>query len=500
MARKPKIVSRKPAAPTTASEVNDASALPEPAPAPMGPAETGDRASIRDREAARVFALAADYHRRRLYDDAVRAYSRALNLDPTNPDIYNNLGAALRSQGKLAAACACYRRSLVLRPNHAGTLANLGNAMREQGNLRSAIGALSQALRQAPQSTDVIFNLGLAMRAAGDVSVAVSCFESVIAVDKDHAMAHSELAFTLLAQQDYVRGFHELEWRRQTPVYTTRSVDAPEWDGSDLGGKTILVLGEGSAGDVVQFARYIPLIKEKGGNVIVECHATLARLLATFSGVDRVIMSGGQPPACDVYAPVMSLPKILGRTGGVEADMVPYISPPDVISLQLPPARRNQMRVGLTWAPNVPASDNDPRVCPLGTLMEVLSVPGVAAFSLQTGRHRTDLETDGCDVLLPDIGNRINDISDTAAMINQLDLVICADSVTAHLAGAMNKPVWLLAPAVADWRWGYKGETSPWYPSMRIFRQPAFGDWSTAIAGLRDALSQRVTARFGDGG
>jgi len=509
VARKPKIVSRRPAntgvpAPqdeAPANEPKDTPAANRPSrPAARPAAATPDRASIREREAARVFALATDYHRRGLLDDAVRAYSRALNLDPVNPDVYNNLGAALRGQGKLAAACACYRRALILRPNHAGTLANLGNALREQGNLKSAINALTHAIRQAPQSADVIFNLGLALRAAGDTNVAISCFESVIAIQNDHAAAHTELGFTKLARQDYKRGLDEIEWRHSFPGYAGRSVDAPLWDGKELGGKTVLVLGEGSIGDTIQFARYIPMIKERGGNVIVECHSSLARLMATVKGVDRVVMSGSQGPACDVYAPVMSLPRMLGHTNGPEDGTVPYIAAPDVVSIQLPPARRNQLRVGLAWAPANPINDRDERICPLSTLMDILSVPGVAAFSLQTGRHRADLETDACDVLLPDIGARINDVSDMAAMINQLDLVICADSVTAHLAGAMDRPVWLLAPAVADWRWGYEGETSPWYPNMRIFRQPAFGDWQAPVEAIRDALGERIASRFGDGG
>ncbi|MEQ8666864.1 MAG: tetratricopeptide repeat-containing glycosyltransferase family protein [Rhodospirillales bacterium] len=506
MARKPKIVSRKPA-PKPAASTAQPAAAPAEKPAPVktaapapAPAATDDATAIRDREAARVFALAVDYHRRALYDDAVRAYSRALSLDPLNPDVYNNLGVALRSQGKIAAAIACYQRGLVLRPNHTGTLANLGNALREQGNLKSALTALSHAVRQAPGSADVIHNLGLASRDSGDFDAAIKCFESAIAINGDAAAAHFDYGQTLLAQRDYDRGFREYEWRRKLPAYAIRSVDAPEWDGRELGGKTIVILGEGSSGDVLQFARYIPKVKERGGNVIVECHAALARIMANVSGVDRVVMSGSRGPDCDAFAPIMSLPKILGMTKTVDDSTVPYISPPDAVSVQLPPAPRNQLRVGLAWAPANPGTGRNERLCPLPDLLALLAIPGFTGFSLQTGESRKDLEEHSCDVLLPDLGSRINDVSDLAAMIRQLDLVICVDSVTAHIAGAMDKPVWLLAPRVADWRWGYEGETSPWYPNMRIFRQPAFGDWKSAIASVSEALRERIGARFGDGG
>ena len=493
VARKPKIVSR-------TSTPSDA---PKPAPAveatPARNNETPDRASLRDREAARVFALAVDYHRRGMLEDAVRAYSRALNLDPTNPDIYNNLGVALRAQGKLAAAIACYRRALVLRPRHAGTLANLGNVLREQGNVRNAMAVFSQAVRESPGSSEIIHNMGLAARDAGDMELTVGCLESATSIKDDNAAAHLDLGLTMLALGNYERGFRELEWRRKLPAYATRDVEAPEWDGKDLGGKTILILGEGSSGDVLQFARYIPQVKKRGGNVIVECHAALARIMANVAGVDRVVMSGSRTPACDVYAPMMSLPKILGQTKTIDGDAVPYIKPPDAVSTQLPPASRNQLRVGLAWAPSNPGTSRNTRICPLEDMLELLAVPGFTGFSLQTGEHRKDLEEHTCDILLPDIGARINDVSDLAGMIRQLDLVVCVDSVTAHIAGAMNKPVWLLASTNADWRWNYAGETTPWYPSMRVFRQPQPGNWRAAINDVRDALQKRINDRFGEG-
>lgn len=371
-----------------------------------------------------MFALSVDYHRRGMLEDAVRAYSRALNLDPTNPDIYNNLGVALRSQGKLGASAACYRRSLILRPNHAATLANLGNVLRDQGDVAGAMAIFSEAVRAAPGSSDIIYNMALAARDAGDLELATGCFEAAININDDNATAHLDFGLTLLAQQNYDRGFRELEWRRRLTAFETREVDAPEWDGSELGGKTILILGEGSSGDILQFARFISHVKNKGGNVVVECHAALARIMANVEGVDRVVMSGSRAPECDVYAPIMSLPKILGLTKSIDDSGVPYIKPPDAVSTQLPPASRNQLRVGVAWAPSNPGSGRNHRICPLEEMLELLAVPGFTGFSLQTGKHRKDLQDFSCDILLPDIGARINDVSDLTGMIQQLDLVI----------------------------------------------------------------------------
>lgn len=449
-----------------------------------------DRVALRDREAARVFALATDLHRRGEYDQAVLAYSRALMLDGTNPDIYNNLGVCLRAQGKLAAASTCYRRALVLKPNDAGILSNLGNTQRDMLYLQSAIVSLSKAVRSAPQSPEPIYNLGLVLRDAGDNDKAITCFESALGMRKDYATCHVDYGISLLLKGELAKGFEEYDWRTQ--LLTIREPEQPRWDGSDLKGKTILLLQEGGMGDVIQFLRYLPAVKEKGGNVIVECHGMLARLVATAPGVDKVIIADSPLPQFDVYAPIMSLPLILGMTQDTQSQNIPYISPPEMHSIQLPPAGGRQIRVGFCWSPGRPRAGTPDRSCPVSKMIELLAIPGIVAFSLQMGERAEDLKAEGCDALMPDIGARLTDMADLAVAIDQLDLVICVDSVVAHVAGALGKPTWLLAPFAPSWQWRIEGDTCAWYPSMRLFRQSQPGSWDSVFSDLNEALFERA--------
>lgn len=448
-----------------------------------------DRMALRDREAARVFALATDMHRRGEYDQAVLAYSRALTLDATNADIYNNLGVCLRAQGKLAAASACYRRALVLKPNDAGVLSNLGNTLRDMYDLRSAIGCLSKAVRNAPQSPEAVYNLGLALRDAGDNDKAIACFESALGMRKDYATCHVDYGVSLMLKGDLEKGIEEYEWRTKL---NPRTAEQPQWDGADLGGKTILLQQEGGMGDVVQFLRYIPAVKERNANIIVECHGSLARLTATAPGVDKVVIADSPLPHYDVQASIMSLPHILGMAGNTLSDTVPYISPPEMHSIQLPPAAGRQVRVGFCWSPGRPRAGAPDRSCSVSRMVELLAIPGIVAFSLQMGERATDLEAESCDALMPDVGSKLTDLADLAAAIDQLDLVVCVDSATAHVAGALGKPVWLLTPFAPDWRWGLESDSCVWYPSMRLFRQSQPGSWDKVFAELHDALYERA--------
>lgn len=455
----------------------------------------GDGAALRDREAARVFALATDLHRRGEFDQAVITYSRSLNLDPMNADIYNNLGVCLRAQGKLAAATVCYRRALVLKSNDAGVLSNLGNTLRTMGNFRQSIISLSKAVRIAPQSAEVVYNLGLALRDAGDNDKAITCFESALALRKDYAACHVDYGTSLIMKGELTRGFEEYEWRIRMPGIPNGDPDKPIWDGSPLGGKTVLIRQEAGLSDLLQFARYIPLVKDRDGIVVVECHSKVSRLIAAIPGVDKVMVIGSPMPPYDVHISVMSLPHVLGKSDNTHVDAVPYVRPPELHSIQLPPARGKQVRTGLCWSPGVSVPGSTDRSCPLSKLIELLAIPGITAFSLQMGERAVDRVTETCDALLADVGTRLTDLADLAAAIEQLDLIICVDSATAHTAGALGKETWVLLPFAADWRWHSGDEDqsrSVWYPSMRLFRQAAPGSWDETFRELHDALYERV--------
>ena len=245
-------------------------------------------------------------------------------------------------------------------------------------------------------------------------------------------------------------------------------------------------------GDVVQFLRYIPAVKAKGANVIVECHGMLARLIATAPGVDKVIIAGSPLPKFDVYAPIMSLPLILGMPEDTLSGSIPYVSPPELHSIQLPPAGGQQVRVGFCWSPGRARAGTPDRSCPITKMIELLAIPGIVAFSLQMGERTEDLKAEGCDALMPDIGARLTDMADLAAVVEQLDLVVCVDSVVAHVAAALGKPTWLLVPFAPNWQWHTEGDTCAWYPSMRLFRQSQPGSWDSVFDALSEALYARA--------
>lgn len=476
---------------TTAADSRDPKALWESLP-------EEERSALRDREAARLFAVAAEAQRNNDPEAAVKGYSRALALNPRLAEAYNNLGVVLRATNRAEAAVACYRRAIALRPRNANSYSNLGNVLRDLGRVEAAVASHQQAVHLAPQSPDALLNLGIALRDLGRHEMAEDCFTRAIALAPDHAGCRLDQARSRLLVGDYEAGFAGLEARFDLPGYSLRGTNMPRWDGADLKGKTVLVQSEGTAGDVIQFARYLPMIKERGGNVVLETPGGLADLMATVDGVTKVVRTGADLPHFDLHIPLLSLPGVFGTT----ADSVPtagtYIRPPDPGAYKL--AQRTEgakgtARIGIAWADERAGGG---RTTPgLRPFMELAGVPGVALYSLQRGAAATDLSAVSCDALVFDAARRTRDLSGLAAVIDQLDLVVTVDSPVAHLAGALGKPVWIIAPASPDWRWGLAEEATPWYPTARVLRTDRRGDWDGLFEQARRGLRAFAAANNG---
>lgn len=450
------------------------------------------RAALREREAVRLFRLAAQSHRDGDLPAAIESYGKSLLLNPKQPDVYNNMGVALRAQGKLEAAVACYRRALVLKPNNAGVYSNMGNALRELGRLEVAQASHQQAVRLSPRSTEAYYNLGLVLRDLGQTDAALSCLDKALALDDTHVDCRWDRALTLLEMGRLKEGFDAYESRWQLDRSPAREFDQPRWDGAELGGKTVLVHHEQGFGDMIQFARYLKMIKARGGNVVVEVQPELARLMGTVEGVDKVINRGQTLPKFDFYIPMMSLPTVFDTDAdSVPAD-VPYVSAVDAGAVQLPPVMGKIKRVGIAWAGRATHRNDKNRSAGFRHFIEILGLPGISVFSLQKGPAAADTAEFGCEALVSDLGGRVRDFADSAAVLNQLDLVITVDTALAHLAGAMNVPVWVAVPFAPDWRWMRGTDTSPWYPSMRLFRQKRPGNWDGVFSDIRRALRDEI--------
>jgi hypothetical protein len=329
----------------------------------------------------------------------------------------------------------------------------------------------------------------------GRPEAALQALERAIALAPDYADAHWNRALTLLLAGDFAQGWPAYEWRWRATGMREPDLAAPRWDGGPLDGQTILLHAEQGLGDSIHFVRYAPLVAARGGRVIVQCPAPLARLLATCAGVARVIPRGEPLPPFELQAPLMSLPGLLNtRLDNIPAE-VPYLAPPAgagaaaqaaLAALAALGARRT---VGVVWAGN-PAHENDRnRSCP-ARCFAALGAPERALVSLQKGAGADDIAA------IPgalDLGPRLEDFAATAAAIARLDLVIAVDTATAHLAGALGRPVWLLLPHAPEWRWQLRRDDSPWYPTMRLFRQERPGDWPGVFERVGEALKSALS-------
>ena len=410
-----------------------------------------ERGALREREAARIFSEAAAMHQKGDLDAAIDGYNRSLFLNPRVPDVYNNLGVALRAKGKLEAAVACYRRSLVLRPASAAVHSNMGNALRELGRLQNSVAAHQQAIKLAPNNPEAYYNLGLALRDLGQVDQALACFGRTLALKPDHVDCHWDRSLTLLTKGQYTEGFEEYEWRWKLERSPPRGYTQPVWDGAAMKGKTLLIHQEQGFGDMLQFARYLPMVKKRSGaTVMVEAQPELARLFSEVDGVDKVIERGAGLPKFDAYVPMMSLARIFATTLETVPAAVPYLHAPEMDTLKLPPSMEKQFRVGISWAGRPTHKNDVNRSADFRQFVEFLGIPGVTVYSLQKGPREADIAEHGCTGLIANLAPRLNDFADTAAVVAQLDLIITVD--TARSASRSGWPFPSLPTGAGCWK------------------------------------------------
>jgi Tfp pilus assembly protein PilF len=411
-------------------------------------------------------------------DNAVSSYARVLELAPDHIEALNNLGVALQACGLADEALECLRRATRLNPNYADAQNNLGNALQGQGNLDLAEARYRRAIELKPDSLDANHNLGNVLRAQGRLRESAASYDRAVAIEPGHAQAHLSRAMAWLQMGDFERGWAEFEWRLKCKDYAIPDLKRPLWDGGSLAGRTILLYADHGLGDSLQFIRYAPLVKGRGGRVIVACQQAIARLLASCPGVDAVFVEGEQLPEFDVYAPLMSLPKILGTTLASVPASVPYLTPEANLVMdwrrELEPLA--SFKVGIAWQGNPRYKRDWQRSVPLFSFEPLVRVAGVRLFSLHKGFGIEQLAEVQSLFAVTDLGSQC-DLAEVAALMQSLDLVIAPDTALAHLAGAVGVPVWVALSFAADWRWLEERTDSPWYPTMRLFRQRTWGNW-----------------------
>jgi len=428
----------------------------------------------------------------RRYPDALTCFDRALMLAPNYATAHYNRGNALLALDRLDEALAAFDTALALNPNWSEALNNRGNVLIRLGRVAEAMLAYEAVLKLQPGQPDTLGNIGNALNTLGRPREALALLEQALAARPHFPVAHYNAAMTRILLGDYRAGWAEYEWRWQTPWFypQRRAFNAPLWLGSEpLDGKTILLHAEQGFGDMIQFARYVPLVAARGARVILEMPEPLMALMAGLGGVSELIAKGSGLPKIDFHCPLMSLPHAFGtELATVPAD-IPYLAAPadrtakfagELATLKSP-------RIGLVWSGRATHHNDLNRSLALAQLAPLFEAP--ASFvSLQRDLRESDVEALKQFSLLH-LGDRLADFADTAAAISQLDLLISVDTSVAHLAGAMGKPVWILLPHAPDFRWMLERTDSPWYPSARLFRQQAPSDWAGVVAQVKAALS-----------
>ncbi|TAG67074.1 MAG: tetratricopeptide repeat protein, partial [Oscillatoriales cyanobacterium] len=458
--------------------------------------------------------------------EAVICFQKAIALNPVYVKALNNLGATLQQQGELQSAIVYFQQALSLNANYVPALVNLGVAMQAKcqpaeagrlyqraieaepnnpkghyhlgnsclaaGKIEQAISSFEVAISLQPNYVEALTNLGSAVELLGDVNRAISCYNQALAVAPDCVKAHFNLGLVLLLTGDLPRGLAEYEWRwhtDQAKKLPRLNFDKPVWDGSDLNGQTILLRCEQGLGDAIQFVRYATIVQQKGGKVIISCYQELKRLFKQIPGIEQVAVRVEELPDFQVQAPLMSLPHILGTTLDNIPANVPYLAAPPNWQFSLNCDRN--FKVGIVWAGSSEHLKDFVRSSDFSYFLKFLDIPGVSFYSLQKEVSADDM-TLLTQTSVIDLSDNLNDFADTAAVISQLDLVICVDTAVAHLAGALGKPVWILLSFMPDWRWLLTREDSPWYPTARLFRQSKPGDWDGVGDRIKVALQELI--------
>jgi len=432
--------------------------------------------------------LAAAAHRAGRLDEAISSYLRLLTAKPYNAELHNNLGVALRLIGKLDAAVAHHRQSLELDPDNPALHSKLGNALRVASRTREAVRHHLQAVSLKPDYAEGFFNLGLCLRDLGRAEEALACLSKALALNPQNKRARVEIAITRLMQGDLSRGFSEYEWRKQLADVPAPEFRQPAWTGDDPAGKRILLYPEQGLADVLMFVRYARELKRRGASVLVLCQALLKELLTRLDYLDGVVAEGEQLPDFDLHASLLSLPHLCGADVPAANGAEPYLLPPERGRIKLGRLPRARLRTGIYWAAMPGQALDRQRSVPFQQFMALAGDPEMLFFSLQGGTHQKDIQTHGASGLVHDVGRGIFDFAEAASALEQLDLLITIDAPIAHLGAAMGMPTWLLLPTVPDWRWQQGREDSPWYPSLRIFRQTTAGDWAPVFARLAAEL------------
>ncbi len=452
----------------------------------------------------RALALQPDYadalcnrgaalHELGRYDEALASCDRSIAAEPGAAEAHSNRANTLKELQRWEEAVASCDRALALQPDFAPAHLNRANALRELKRFEDALASYDRAVALRPHYTEAFINRGVSLQDLKRFDEALASYGRAIAIEPDYAEAHFHEAMSRLLIGDFRRGWQKYEWRwksRQLKGHR-REFAQPLWLGEDqIAGQTILLHAEQGFGDAIQFARYVPLVAERGARVVLEVQKSLYELMQSLPGVAQIVSQGERLPAFDVHCPLLSLPLATGAMPSV----TPYLRPPaDAVAAwsgRLEFGRRP--RIGIAWSGSATHKNDHNRSIALASFLSCLNGIEAAVVSLQPEVRGSDASVLREQSGIVHFGGALQSFTDTAALIANLDLIIAVDTGVAHLAGALAKPTWVLLPFIPDWRWLLDRDDSPWYPAMRLFRQDESRRWDSVLARVRLALCDNV--------
>jgi tetratricopeptide (TPR) repeat protein len=425
---------------------------------------------------------------------AIEALQMAVALKPDFPQAHNNLGLALHDARRFEDALNSYDKALTTKPDYADAYLNMGNALNSLGRPDAAAVSFQKAIVLDRDMFQAHNNLGNVLMALDRLEAAAFSYAKAIALKPENPGAHKNLGIISLLQGDFETGWPEYSWRRleDDPVFRERNYKPPFWTGEDLTGKTIFIYPEQGFGDTLQFVRYLPMLRQRGARVAFDVPLPMVRLLWDLDGVDVSLKDGDTLPPFDCHIPLLELPGLFGTTLDTIPAAKAYLHADEdlVAAWGERLGAKTGLRVGLVWGGNPGHGNDNNRSIDPELFRPLVETPGVAAYSLLVGRDGEAGRVFGDAVT--DLAPHLEDFAETAAAIAHMDLVISVDTAAAHLAGALGAMVWTLLPFNPDWRWMRGRDDSPWYPSMRLFRQEKRAHWEAVIERVSMALAERV--------
>ncbi|MEW6188000.1 MAG: tetratricopeptide repeat protein [Thermodesulfobacteriota bacterium] len=429
-------------------------------------------------------------------EKAINYFEKALELNSSVPEFHCNLAEVFIQKGEEVKAIRFFRQAIQLRPDYYQAYNNLGLLLHSRGQYDEALAQYEKVLEIRPGFLETLINAGNVLKDQKKIKEAQNCYHKALSLDPEFPEGHLNLALLFLLTGSFLNGWKEYEWRwKIRGIIPRQDICRTRWTGSSLTGKKILLYAEQGLGDTLQFIRYLPLVVRQGGRVSMECQEELKTLFQVIPGIEEMVCFGEPLPDHDLQSPLLSLPHVFHTDLHSIPALVPYLSPDPHKSERWNKRMKGAgkgKKIGLVWAGRPEFVNDRHRSLPLDNFSGVFRIPGVQWFSLQKGMAVSQIKELSLEKNVVDFSNELTDFSETAALIENLDLVISVDTAVAHLTGALGKPVWTLLPFAPDWRWMLDREDSPWYPTMRLFRQPRYGDWESVIKRVAVELEKEL--------